>query len=381
MNKEAWAEAYMRSLAYPLSSQTEHYEDILNEQAQERMNSTENTYGRSQVPVEEVHSVIDGSKLTTFMACPRDYLFTHLLGWQRETSNIHLVFGSAIHKGMEIIYPVGSPGDFSKENLHRAYIEMAEIFSKAHEEDEFFAETPAKSADQAMLLLEEYASHWRVDLHRYTTEYIEVSGVVPIADNRLIHFNMDRIMRDQQGRISCMEHKTTGRNTPQWADQWDYAFQPGTYFYALFAYYGFEVMKEVLINGLIVRAPTQAKKRNFDFMRIPVKKKPEQISAWVSHANHWYDQIEWNLERLCSSSPDDPYLTAFPPNVAHCASSFGGCKHSGFCHRANPISKGIEPPPGYTHAYWDPRAREVTRYRMDLTQGRGKVEEVKHEES
>ena len=344
----------------------------------------EGEYGSSGVLVHPVHSIMDGSKIKRLMDCPRGFFFEHILGWQTDRSNIHLVFGSAMHAALEVLYQLGD------WHLGEAVIKAFEAFMETYNEeagkDEFFEHSEVKNPDQGMRLLVQYAAHWAQDLNKYKTLYTELAGVVPITEDhsRLISFNIDQVMQmltgPHAGKIGYKEYKTTGRNTSAWRDSWQYAFQPGTYFYALAAHFGLDQIGECYVDGLVVRKPTKANPNNFDFERFPIKKSGPQISTWISNANHWWDYMDWNLQKLCQQTPDDPVLHAFPMNSASCAKF--GCKHYPYCHKANPIADlGTDAPLGYEKAFWNPNERQVVKYRLDLTQSNTEILPVETSES
>lgn len=341
-------------------------------------------YGESGVAVHPVHSVMDGSKVKALMDCPRGFFFSHILGWQKDQFNIHLTFGSAMHAALETLYLLG---DWHLgEAVVKAYEEFLQVYNEEAMRDEFFEPDLVKNPDQAMRLIINYAAVYAADLNKYKTLYTEVGGVIPITEDhtRLIHFNIDQIFQHltgpKEGKVGYKEYKTTGRNTEAWRNSWQYAFQPGTYFYALAAHYGFENIGDCMVDGLVVRKPTKPKPNNFDFERFPIKKSGAQISAWISDANNWWDYLDWNLQKLCQQKEGDPVLHAFPMNSSSCAKF--GCRNFPYCHMANPLDEvGTDPPIGYDKAFWDPRQREVVKHQLDLTKDKTEITPILAPES
>jgi len=340
-------------------------------------------YGKSGVPIHPVHSVMDGSKIKRLMDCPRSFFFEHILGWQTEETNIHLIFGSAIHAALEVMYTLGEWHEGTA--LVKAMEAFTKVYTEETSKDEFFEPSEVKNPDQAMRLLISYAATYAADMNKYETLYTEVGGVVPITEDhsRLIAFNIDQVFKHltgpKAGKIGYKEYKTTGRNTAAWRDAWSYAFQPGTYFYALAAHYGLENVGDCFVDGLVVRKPTKNNQNNFDFERFPIQKSGPQISAWISDANYWWDFLDWNLQLLCETDPDDPVMSAFPVNSASTAKF--GSKHAPYLNKANPLRDiGIEPPIGYHRAFWDPTQREVVKHKLDLTQPDSAIVPVEQKE-
>ncbi len=55
-----------------------------------------------QLTLDPTWNLQDSSKIQEYITCPRSYFFRYVLGWQLAQPNIHLEFGVAIHKAMEV---------------------------------------------------------------------------------------------------------------------------------------------------------------------------------------------------------------------------------------------------------------------------------------
>ncbi len=71
------------------------------------------------VPPAPSWEVQDASKIKTAMECWRKYFFEYVLGWRHDQPNVHLVFGSAWHEALAMLYL----SDFSLGNVKKAYYE------------------------------------------------------------------------------------------------------------------------------------------------------------------------------------------------------------------------------------------------------------------
>jgi len=60
--------------------------------------------------------IIDSSKLSTFMECPRKYFYEYVLGWRPSMPNVHLTFGTAWHAAVERLLIEG----YSQEHVEEA---------------------------------------------------------------------------------------------------------------------------------------------------------------------------------------------------------------------------------------------------------------------
>lgn len=314
----------------------------------------ENHYGTSQVPTHPTHTILDSSKMQTLQSCPRKFFFRHILGFENEEPNIHLAFGSAWHEAMEHMMNSLLPGrGYPNDEVGRAFLKFRQMY-----EEKFpsilLGETlsPNKSILSAFQALEAYASQYATD--DFDTLWTEIAGTVPIASDRIIHFKVDSIIRDSQGLVWSMEHKTSGRNTNAWREQWRIKFQIGCYSHVLhcLAFEPGEV-EGIIINGAFFY------KNDQKFLRIPVRRTEKDMLAWLDQANHLYDYLEWNMESLCEAKVSDPTIGCFHHNAESCAVMFG-CDYPGLCEMANPLTllEYDSLPPGYTQRFWDPSARE-----------------------
>ena len=50
------------------------------------------------------NEIIDYSSLSTYIDCPRKFLFNYIMHFRPKRKSIHLVFGSAWHYGLEVVY-------------------------------------------------------------------------------------------------------------------------------------------------------------------------------------------------------------------------------------------------------------------------------------
>ncbi len=322
-------------------------------------------FGKSTIPYREGWAVIDSSKLQSLMGCPRGFFFSHILGWRYKEAAIHLAFGSGWHKAMEVIALKGT----SKEAVMEAYDAFLKEYVMRMQMDMNTLEAlhPAKTPSTAFLGLAEYATLYQDD-PKYTMA-IEIAGTAPIADNRLIHAKTDEIRRCapyelHPGMIKSHEHKTAGRLTQAWRDQWSYYFQVGTYDHFLKCMYGLNEVAGVTINGAVFRSKTSKSPR--EFLRIPQYRPQDQWELWLVEANHWWDYYEYNMEQLYECSPDDRVMAAFPRNSSSC-SKFG-CSYPTLCSVVpNPLKRCGQVPFDMVQEYWDPRRREEEIKKVDPT--------------
>lgn len=337
------------------------------------LNSTETTFGGTPIPPHDTWGVLDSSKIQSFMGCPRDFFYRYIMGWTHEGSNIHLAFGSGWHEAMEIVLTEG----YDSNTVMKAYNKFCKIYVREMNMtlDSLQDLNKAKNPANVLRGLAEYTQKFKDNPE--DTLYVEIAGTAPISDTRVVHVKLDSVRRHPSdhaaaGKIYSLEHKTTGRRTQAWEEQWHYLFQPGTYNHFLQCLFqGQEEIDGVTINGAVFRQASR------DFLRIPVQPSLEMWELWVNEANHWWDQIEWNMQLLADTKESDRVMVAFPRNSASC-SKFG-CRHPELCSiQANPLKRCHQPPLGYKKEFWDPRKREATAQYIARPDGH-KAKMVKNE--
>jgi len=298
--------------------------------------------------------IIDSTKLQEFSCCPRKYFYKYMLGWDFEEPNIHLEFGQAWHLAMESLLQHG----YTDDSIELAYGLLIRHYRKFWSEimdDQMFPKNPPFAKE----MLKRYCKRFSDDWQRHEVLYTETSGTVPIADDRVIHFKTDSILRGINGnygnKVFSREHKTASKR----GNKWSLKIQVGTYNHVLYCLFGPDNTYGVEINEAYFQ------KTKPDFERTQILKNPVQMNIWLWHVNELCDRIEYETERLLSASDNDPFLMAFPMNNESC-SIYGTCTYYDYCNAwNNPLQRLEQIPMGMIEKHWDPSAQETTN-KMDL---------------
>lgn len=303
--------------------------------------------------------VLDSSKIQAFMDCPRQFFYRHVLGWEVDSTNVHLVFGEAIHQALEHIALHG----FSDDIVAEAFQLFLSTYRQHFPDDLTDGLREPKTPNYALAVLAEYAHKYSSIDKGVEVLHTEVSGTVPIqlakTGEKLLHFRIDQI-RKKEGSIWGVDYKTTGNLSSNWIDQWYLSFQIGLYTHVLYCFYGPDAVKGMLIDAIEVKRATKAllaegRLTGGVFDRVPVCRTPDMMQVWLWDANHWYDWVKFEFERLDGCKDADPFLMAFPRNTQNCTKYFG-CAFRDFCMAwPNPLRKVDLMPPGFRLSWWDPR--------------------------
>lgn len=339
-------------------------------------------------------TLIDSSKLKTLMGCPRKFLYEYLLGWRSELPNLDLVTGQAVHLAMDYIIK-HSPSDKSNEAL----LEEAYQLYHAHFQKHYGLfggdDYPAKAPGNIRIALEKYIDRYRIDTFIPIDIEVPASAILDDAGLRTIIGRIDLLAHDKStGRIIDVDHKTASRDTAAWAAAWVLDFSFGTYLHMLSCVFPAEQIQGVLINGIILREePREEPVLNPDgsaqlykvgpkkgqpkytrrtgmgttFNRVEVGYTPDRHAQWLLTANHYYAQLEEEMEFLSEASPDDALLDAFPLKPNYCTAYNKLCPYHAYCTGCvNPVAMAkrlgpLRPPIGLMIEHWNPLTHETTR--------------------
>ena len=293
-------------------------------------------------------SIIDSTKLSTYMDCPRAFFYEYILGWRPENPNIHLEFGKAWHLAMEQLILEG----YDSASINKAY----ELFLGHYRQffsPEMDEENAPKNPDSALKALIAYSREYAGD--RYEPLYTEVAGTVPIDETHILHFRMDSILRID-GQIRSREHKTGSQLSRQWTDQWSLAVQTFVYNHALCCLFPPDEVWGVEVNGTFFY---KNKTTPVKFQRVPARRNLNMMQTSYWNILQYIKDIDKDMETLMQdSSENDPVMMCFPLRPTNCTKYFG-CRYHDFCLAwPNPLQRCDEVPFGMKVEYWDPSAEE-----------------------
>ena len=289
--------------------------------------------------------IIDSTKIKAFQECPRSYFYEYILGWRSVEPSIHLEFGKAWHYAMEHLILHGYSQQTVEEAFFLFHTHYRRFFPE-HMDDAYAPKNPA----YAYQALSQYIKTYANDQHKPIAT--EIAGTVTMDANHTLHFRMDSI-REVDGQIRSLEHKTGSTLSRQWMDQWNLAVQTFVYNHVLHCLYPREQVWGIEINGVFFQ-----KKEN-KFQRVPCRVHLPMMQARYWNVLDEMYRIDLEMERLLDDSDEsDEVLMAFPMRPSHCTSYFG-CKYMPFCMSwANPLQYTHEVPDGFHIEYWNPADEE-----------------------
>ena len=315
----------------------------------------------------------DSSKLDDYMACPRMYFFSHILGWKLDMPAHDLYFGTCWHIAREYQLLNGY------EDVAGAY----ELFINKYRE-EFDPETDSIYTPKDPLGVVTALSKFRDERLSDLTEnevveldgkkMTEISGTVPISDTQVLYYRMDSIMRRKEDQmIFSWDHKTTSEryiNGYQWAEQFHLGIQNGTYTHCLYCLFPIEQVLGIEFCGTgfaYLKRGSSARPagHHTTLRRVPAYKTPEQMNVWLWNVLDILSDLDRDMDRLMHCSDSHSVLNAFQMNPKSCT-NYRGCPYHDFCLSwNNPLQRCEDAPIGFRIEHWDPSAMDTTN-KMNL---------------
>ena len=307
---------------------------------------------------------IDYSSLSTYMNCPRKFLFQYMMHLRPAGKSIHLVFGSCWHYGLESTYnllkenPNITPMDATINSI-KAFNKLWDLDGAPHwkNEDLIFPKSPGHAANM-------YKAYWdrflQLDTVKRQVIAVEAPFVIDLSmyQTGLPNYigRIDLVLSDGSG-IEIIDHKTAKavyKITPQ---SFEVSFQTDGYLTAGRIFYD-KIPK-------ITYRVALCQKSKIDFNPITINKRAAAIEHFLDNLVFYVnniltdiDLLEQDIER-CSSRTD--ILKSFPrcPGQA-CTAFMSSCPYYDLCRlRNNPLDWRDKAPQGFTFDEWDPSLVEA----------------------
>lgn len=301
---------------------------------------------------------IDYSSLSTYMDCPRKFLFQYILHLRSSKKSIHLVFGSCWHYGLEVVYQAIKDGEIFTP-LEAAILSI-KSFNKLwqldgaptwKDEDVIFPKSPGHAANM-------YKDYWERFLAEDSKKKV-IAVEAPFSIDLSVHKEglpryigrIDLILGNGSG-IEIIDHKTSKamyKITPQ---TFEVSFQTDGYLTAGRIFYD-------KIPSITYRVAL-CQKSKIDFQPISINKRSSAIDHFLANLVFYVERIQNDLilleEDLVECKNRTDILKSFPrcPGNA-CTTFMTPCSYYDICQiRTNSLLWKDKPPQGYAFNEWDP---------------------------
>jgi hypothetical protein len=308
---------------------------------------------------------IDYSSLSTYLSCPREFLFQYIMNLRPAGQSIHLVFGACWHYGLEATY------QHLMENPHTSSVDCTIISIKAFnalwkldgepfwkDEDLIFPKSPGHAANM-------YKAYWDRFLSLDTNDRKIIAVEAPFAIDLSTITNeknlpdyigrLDLILSNGDG-IEIIDHKTAKaiyKTSPQ---TYEMSFQTDGYLTAGRLFYD-------KIPSITYRVAL-CQKTKIDFQPITINKRSAAIEHFLANLVFYIKQIKENLILLeedkmkCLDRSD--ILKSFPRSPGYsCTTFMTTCAYYDLCRlRNNPLLWLNKAPQGFHFKEWNPEEHE-----------------------
>lgn len=315
---------------------------------------------------------IDNSTLTKFQTCPRSAEFYVLY---RRTSNtkVALVFGGAVHKGLESLYlhgfnPDGLAIGESRILQHfrdnpvvqdwRTDVHAVTCLRKYYNEYKDDTTIKVLNTPSGEPFIEKSfdveLGHIDVDdeLH-YPVEKLVGKAIADTLPNKhwlkirriYVHFigRLDLLVQYVDGKKRVADHKTTTMLGDTFFDSFILDQQPTGYVYACEQIFG-ERPDGFLLNALALRKPTPSGKP-FEFHRKYYNYSAAQVEEWRQ-----------DFISLTSDFLSHAFRGYFPKSTPWCFGKYGACPYFEVCRLPKEHRLSMLNTSAYMDVTWDPTA-------------------------
>ena len=306
---------------------------------------------------------IDYSSLSTYLTCPRKFLYQYLLHLRNPRPSIHLVFGSCWHYGLEVVYqaeqedPKLDAGTATKLAVD-AFNLLWSIEGAPHwkDEDAIFPKSPGHAANVYHAYFKRFL---KADQKESTVLAVESPFAIHISENLPNYIGRFDLLRTliKNKNLKVIDHKTTNALYKTAGSDFEMSFQTIGYLTAARIYY--DSIPTIDYYSSIFR------KSGTEFVRYTINKRVQSSNQFLHELSFYMKEIIKNLDILeedklsCLDKTD--LLNSFHrrPGLA-CTAFFKDCEFFDLCKlRNNPLLWLEKPPQGYKIFEWDPELHET----------------------
>ena len=144
------------------------------------------------------------SELQTFARCPRKYYYNNVLKLQRKRVALPLALGILMHEALQEYYLGGESAMWQAvEQFEQDYLDKPFVL-----DDDFVVFEDL--LQQTRVMLREYLAYYPND-DLGTVLHVEEQFTLTLASGSVVTFTPDLVVRDADGVVWVVDHKTTGR--------------------------------------------------------------------------------------------------------------------------------------------------------------------------
>lgn len=300
---------------------------------------------------------IDYSSLSTYISCPRKFLFQYVLHIRSMKPSIDLVFGSCWHYGLEVAYKAlqanSRLGQKELTRLSEAGFNLLwSIEGEPHfDPDLVFPKSPVHAAN----MYHKYWEQFHLAHSQKTILGVEEPFAIAVTpdDSNLVEYvgRMDLIL-GEKNFIEIVDHKSAKSVSTITSPGYEISLQTDGYLTAGHIYYD-SIPRITYLTALCQKSKIAFESYTYSKSRSSIERFLSDLCAWITTINHDLVLLEQDQSHATERSYN-PVSFRRNPGYA-CTAYFRKCPYFDLCTlRNNPLLWQDSPPPGYEIREWDP---------------------------
>jgi len=302
----------------------------------------------------DISEVIDYSAVSDYIKCPRFFYFRHVRNWTSDVDVIlDLVFGSAVHAGLEFGYevlkadPNATLDDIMSVAAKATEFEWNEEGGGTFNDADCFPKNLGRAIDLVHLNFKTYLEQDR----QWEVVGTEVPFEIMLGENLPRYIGRKDAKLRKDGVTKILEHKTTKSLAGIWADSFQSNYQVEGYITEEKLLTDDQVIVD--INGLCTQ------KSKIDCTRLPISRQNIAVNRFILEMSMIVEQIlnDKKMLQVDIAAGDRCHtMHAFRRNCGlSCTAWMRKCPYMDVClARMNPETWDA-PPAGFKVEEWDPR--------------------------
>jgi PD-(D/E)XK nuclease superfamily len=307
-------------------------------------------------------AVWDSTMRSAFVSCAQQWYLGQLLGLRKATGSIHLMFGGAIARGLEVTR-IG----YWQDGLDEIHAVAAGLEALIHHWGDYepppdlgTSRASVKTLDAALDALYSYFEQFPLGSDQITPVIIDGEPVVeksfalpipgtrhPVTGDPIIYAGRFDLLGKFNDAVFVVDEKTSGSLGQMWLSNWPLRSQITGYVWGAQTY-GFPVAGAI-IRGLGIL------KQSIQFQQVVLTRPQWLIDRWLT-------QLARDINRAAEMWRHAQFDSA-PAYLAHmhfdraydsACSAYGGCSFVELCEAEDPVPWMD----GYTVVHWDPLQRK-----------------------
>ena len=311
---------------------------------------------------------IDYSSLSTYMECPRKFLFQYIFHF-RGGKNLNLVFGSCWHYGKEVVYKEIQKGNKlsvkdATQLAVKSFNDLWQIEGAKTwpDEDIIFPKSPGHAANVYYKYFDRYFEEDQKHqiLAVEAPFALDLSQHTPGLPNYIGRLDLVQLKK-RSNSLLITDHKTAKSVNQSSLPGFEMSLQTAGYMIAGFMYY--DLIPEMMYNIAMFQ------KTAIKFQRYTINKRKLELE-------HYFEDICYNVQNILidlitlkkdfkEKTKRNDIINSFRRNPGYaCTSYFTTCIYKHICSmRNNPLLWKDNPPKGFIINEWDPDEHEANMKR------------------